>query len=135
MQYNNRQTRTAMRKRKQRRRFIIFLTALTITLIIFAVLLLKPNSENKTADTLNGVWVYDQYTKYEFDGFGEGCMCLEDTHYEYSYIIDKNTISIDFKNESVHDCEYTFEITDNTLMLVGGKGTTGGTYKLNKVNN
>lgn len=135
MQYNNRQTRTAMRKRKQRRRIIIFLTALTITLIIFAVLLLKPNSENKTADTLTGTWIYDQYTKYEFDGFGEGCMCLQDTHYEYSYTIDQNTVSIDFIDESVHDCEYTFEITDNTLKLVGGKGTTGGTYNLNKVNN
>lgn len=81
------------------------------------------------------VMLYDQYTKYEFNGFGEGCMCLEDTHYEYSYTVDKNTVSIDFKNEAVHDCEYTFEVTDNTLTLVGGERTTGGTYKLDKVNN
>ena len=102
---------------------------------VISIILFKPSdtkNDPAKADALSGSWVYDQYTKYEFDGYGKGCMCLENTHYEYSYKIDGNKLSMDFENEAVHDCSYTFSVKDNMLTIVGGEGTSGGTYSLTK---
>lgn len=79
-----------------------------------------------------GEWVYDEYTKYEFDGAGNGCMRLEDLHYPYTYTVDDNELKIDFEDDSVRDCSYTFQINDGTMIITGGEGTIGGTYKLYK---
>ena len=134
-------SRTAVRQRRHRKRqrqrmiFVTSLAVVVIALIILSISLLSPKSDNKdspTMDALSGVWVYDQYTKYEFDGYGNGCMCLDDVHYEYTYEIIKNTVQIDFENEAVHDCSYDFTVDENQLTIIGGEGTTGGTYKLNK---
>lgn len=107
-----------------------------IAIIAFvSIILFKQDNTNNapaTSDALSGAWVYDQYTKYEFDGYGKGCMCLENTHYEYSYKINGNTLSMDFENEAVHDCFYTFNVESNTLTIIGGEGTSGGTYTLIK---
>lgn len=110
--------------------------AIVIALItIVLIILFKPSSSKSdpaTTDVLSGAWVYDQYTKYEFDGYGKGCMCLENTHYEYSYKINGDKLSMNFENEAVHDCIYTFKVENNTLTIIGGEGTIGGTYKLTK---
>ncbi|MBQ8255271.1 MAG: hypothetical protein IJY94_07210, partial [Clostridia bacterium] len=37
------------------------------------------------------------------------------------------------ENESVRDGTYTFTVEDNTLTLIGGEGTVGGTYTLTRV--
>lgn len=49
------------------------------------------------------------------------------------YEIKKDQISIDYENESVRDGTYTFTVEDNTLTLIGGEGTVGGTYTLTRV--
>lgn len=79
-----------------------------------------------------GIWKYDEYTKYEFDGNGNGngCMYLEDLHYEYTYTVSNNELRLDFVDDSVRDRTYTFSIDRNTLTITGGEGTVGGTYKL-----
>ena len=59
-------------------------------------------------------------------------MCLEDIHYEYSYEIKGDTLFMDFDNKVVHDCSYIFDIKGSELTLIGGEGTTGGTYVLHK---
>jgi hypothetical protein len=106
------------------------------TIVIVSIFIFKPKDKpnSSTPDIISGTWVYDQYIKYEFDGQGKGCMCLENIHYEYSYKINDNILSMDFKNEAVHDCSYTFEVDGNNLTFVGGEGTTGGTYLLTKQN-
>ena len=40
---------------------------------------------------------------------------------------------MDYENESVRDGTYTFTVEDNTLTLIGGEGTVGGTYTLARV--
>lgn len=134
-------SRTAVRQRRYRKRqrqrmiFVTSLAVVVIALIILSISLLSQKSDNKdspTMDVLSGVWVYDQYTKYEFNGYGNGCMCLDDVHYEYTYEIIKNTVQIDFENEAVHDCSYDFSVDENQLTIIGGEGTTGGTYSLIK---
>ena len=135
--YRRHNARIAARRRRQRQRMLLTV-GLVVAIVIIAVvsiILFKPDntkSDPAKADILIGTWVYDQYTKYEFDGYGKGCMCLDNTHYEYSYEIKDNTLSMDFENEAVHDCSYTFNVKDNTLTMVGGEGTTSGTYTLSK---
>lgn len=99
----------------------------TVIFIIIFALMTKSNLE-----IVKGTWVYDQYTKYEFDGNGNGYMCLENLHYKYTYGISDDELTLDFENDAVHDCIYTFEINDNTLTIIGGEGTVGGTYELTK---
>lgn len=41
--------------------------------------------------------------------------------------------NIDFVNESAHDATYEFSVKGDTLILIGGEGTIGGTYELTKV--
>ena len=135
--YRRYNARIAARKRRQRQRMLTIVGLILVIAVIAVILifLFKPSdtkNDPAKADALSGAWVYDQYTKYEFDGYGKGCMCLSDTHYEYSYKINGNTLSMDFENEAVHDCSYTFSAKDNTLTIVGGEGTTGGTYTLVK---
>lgn len=36
-------------------------------------------------------------------------------------------------NESAHDATYEFSVKGDTLILIGGEGTIGGTYELTKV--
>lgn len=81
---------------------------------------------------LNGTFVYDEYTEYEFDGKGSGCMYLENSSYPFGYAISGEKLKLDFEDTAVHDCEYIFTISQNELTIVGGEGTTGGTYTLTR---
>lgn len=94
----------------------------------------KCSNDNQELLQFQGTWKYDEYTQYEFDGNGNGCMCLEDLHYEYTYIVRENELKLNFKDDSVRDCTYTFLIKDNTLTITGGEGTVGGLYELYKQN-
>ena len=61
-------------------------------------------------------------------------MVLHAVSYDFTYTIDGNKLIIDYLNESVHDSTYEFTVDGDTLTLVGGEGTIGGTYELTKTN-
>ncbi len=72
--------RQTARKRKQRQRIIVSSSVLaSILLITIIVVICKSGSDGKeNLAALQGVWHYNnQYTEYEFDGRGSGCMCIE----------------------------------------------------------
>lgn len=106
----------------------------TIAAILFSAILSACEPVHGSADVMEGIWVYDKYTQYEFDGKRNGCMYLEELHYDYSYKLKGNQLSMDFADEAVHDCSYEFNIQDDVLTLIGGEGTVGGTYKLYREN-
>lgn len=131
VRYNRR--RVAIRRRRRNQMILIMTAFVLIFGIIIGIVIFKNRSNSK--DKLmqfQGTWKYDEYTQYEFDGNGNGCMCPEDLHYEYTYTVKDDMLKLDFKDDSVHDCTYTFQITDNTLTMVGGEGTVGGSYELHK---
>ena len=89
----------------------------------------------KDLSVLQGTWYYDQYTEYEFDGKGNGCMCIDKTnHYEFTYDIDGDTLKVDYALDYVTDCEYTYTVDGEKLTLLGGNGTAerGKVYELTK---
>ncbi|MDD4496423.1 MAG: DUF5640 domain-containing protein [Eubacteriales bacterium] len=82
---------------------------------------------------LNGTFVYDKYTEYELDGKGAGCMCLGEQHYAFVYTALGDQLKLDFENAAVHDCNYSFSLNGDSLTIVGGEGTTGGTFVSRKI--
>ena len=105
--------------------------AILAVLILIIVLIVKGCSGG--TDVLKGKWDLDGTTAYEFSGDGNGALLLPNVTYEFTYEIKKDQISIDYENESVRDGTYTFAVEDNTLTLIGGEGTVGGTYTLTRV--
>ena len=125
------------KRRRNHRRKTILISALVLALVIFVVIVLfKGCGNDKSANSeLAGVWHYDQYTEYEFDGEGSGCMCLDsNNHFEFTYKVENGILYLDFALDYVTDCQYTYTVDDNKLTLVGGEGTAevGKVYELTK---
>ena len=127
--------KAAIKRRKRQRTVIASLLAL-LFVVIFIVLICKGCAGGKKdLSVLQGTWYYDQYTEYEFDGKGNGCMCIDKTnHYEFTYDIDGDTLKVDYALDYVTDCEYTYTVDGDKLTLVGGNGTIepGKVYELTK---
>ena len=112
------------------RRGIVGGVALAI-LILIIVLIVKGCSGG--TDVIAGKWDVDGITFYEFNGKGNGALILPNSTYGFTYEIETNQLIIDYKDDSLHDGSYTFEINGDKLTLIGGEGTVGGTYALTKM--
>lgn len=136
-QYTNRaygSKHTSAKKRRRKRSNIGKKTALiiTITVIAAAVIILIGMQIAKKPNVLVGTWVYDEHTQYIFEKDGTGKLLADDVAYDYIYSVEGDRLTIDFTKDIVRDCEYTFTIDNGILSLVGGSGTDGGSYKLNR---
>lgn len=124
------------RRRTHHRKFIL-ISALALVMVVFVFILLFKGCSNdkKINDELTGVWYYDQYTEYEFDAEGNGCMCLDgNNHFEFIYKAEDGVLYLDFALDYVTDCQYTFTVDGDKLTLIGGEGTAevGKVYELTK---
>ena len=127
--------KAAIKRRKRQRAVIVSLFALLIVILIVVLICKGCAGSKKDLSVLQGTWYYDQYTEYEFDGKGNGCMCIDKTnHYEFTYDIDGDTLKVDYALDYVTDCEYTYTVDGEKLTLVGGIGTVepGKVYELTK---
>lgn len=136
-QYSNRyggNRQNYKRKIRRRLRPQVKITALIIAVIIFVavIIVLTAKKPNKLNEKLVGTWVYDEHTQYVFESGGTGKLLADDVVYTYTYSVDGEKLVVDFKTDVVRDCDYAFSINNATLTLVGGNGTDGGSYKLNK---
>lgn len=134
--YLSQKRMSAKRRKTRQRRMAVFAVSVLAIVVLIIVLICKGCSNSKNnLSALSGVWHYDQYTEYEFDGKGNGCMCLDgNNHYEFTYTVKDNVLKIDFQLDYVTDCEYTYTVDGNKLTLVGGNGTAevGKVYELTK---
>ena len=123
-----------IRKRKEKqtthRMVLCGMIAALVVIIISLVLLAKDCSGG--TDALAGTWDFDGTTIYFFDGSGSGAMELPSISYDFTYTIDGNKLMIDYANESVRDSTYEFTTSGDTLTLIGGESTVGGTYELKR---
>ena len=103
-----------------------------ITVIVVLVLLFLILHFSKSSNKLVGTWVYDEYSQYVFDESGQGELLVENISYEYTYKIENENVIIDFAEDVIRDCDYTFSVDGTELTHKGGTGTDGGTYRLNK---
>lgn len=121
------------KRRKHRNKKTIVIVTAAVIVILAVIISLIVFGGNSKSDVLAGTWKYDQYTEYEFSGDGTGFLCVDDVRYEYKYKISGDKLKLDFTEDVVRDCEYTFTVDNKNLTLVGGEGTDKGTYNLNKV--
>ena len=101
------------KRRKARRRKIAVVSAVALAVLVLVIVLICKGcaGDKKDLSALQGTWYYDQYTEYEFDGKGNGCMCIDKTnHYEFTYDIDGDTLKVDYALDYVTDCEYTYTV-------------------------
>lgn len=106
-----------------------------ILVAVCIFLLCRACSDKNNMALLNGNWRYNESAVYEFDGKGNGCMCINDSdHYEFTYQVRGKKLSMDYALDYVTDCEYTFKISGEKLTLIGGEGTAeiGKEYELTK---
>ena len=95
-------------------------------------------SDNKTEDeyesnvNLVGTYIYNENVKYEFKEDGKGAMHDSGMKFDYTYTDNNNKLEIDFTLDALRDASYTYTLEGETLTLVGGEGTTGGEYRLQK---
>ena len=73
---------------------------------------------------------YDIISMFETNSRGK--LLADDVSYAYIYRINGDKLILDFTENVVRDCEYTFSVDGAKLTLKGGTGTDGGTYSLNK---
>lgn len=114
---------------------VISVAALVVFVLIIVLVCKSCTGGNYDNADLSGVWHYDQYTEYEFDGEGKGCMCLDGSnHFEFTYKAEDGTLYLDFALDYVNDCQYTYTVDGDKLTLIGGKGTAevGKVYELTK---
>ena len=123
IRYLSPKRKAAIKRRKRQRAVIVSLFALLIVILIVVLICKGCAGGKKDLSVLQGTWYYDQYTEYEFDGKGNGCMCIDKTnHYEFLYDIDGDTLKVDYALDYVTDCEYTYTVDGGKMTLVGGNG-------------
>ena len=116
-------------KRHRRRSDIAVIAVAVSSVLIAGVLVFALLSKS---DPLVGTWVYDSYTQYVFEKDGSGCLKVDDVRYDYIYKTEGDKLTVNFSEDIVRDCEYTFSISGKELTLIGGENTDGGTYTLKK---
>ena len=99
----------------------IVVVVVSICIAIFCIS--RSNKDNNLTDELKGLWDIDGNTKYEFDGKGNGKLIVPSNKYEFTYTIEDNILSIDFKNETSTDTDYEFKIDNDKLELTNKKET------------
>lgn len=103
--------------------FAALIVAMIVLGIVIAVIC-KSCVGKSDVSALQGKWRYDEYTVYEFDSEGNGCMVIDGTNrYDFKYSVDGDKLKLDFALNYVKDCEYDFKCEKSTLTLIGGEGT------------
>ena len=120
------------KKKKQKQRRMLFGGAAAALIVIVVLIVLIVKGCSGRTDVRAGTWDFDGTTTYSFDGEGSGAMVLPSISYDFTYMINGDRLVIDFANEILQDSTYTFLVEDGTLTMIGGEGTIGGTYELNK---
>ena len=104
------------KSRHKRQKYLLYLSAALIVLIIGIVLIIRGCSGGGT-DPLCGRWDLDGTTVYVFDGKGGGALELPQSRYEFRYEIKDGTVRIDFADDKVRDVSYEFTASSDELTL------------------
>ena len=89
------------------------------------------NGGFSVSGSLNTSSMADAFVKVGFTKYKKGDVLADDVAYNYVYSIKGKKLIIDFTEDIVRDCEYTYATDNNGILnLTGGNGTNGGNYKL-----
>ena len=126
---NNQIISSRNKRRKQEKNLVVF-SVIVLFLIIVGVCAVILSSQSNRSNKLQGLWIYDSVTSYEFSLDNKGVMHVSEQNYTFSYKLKGRKLNIDFNSTSVQDCVYKINIEENVLTIEGKQGTTGGVYEL-----
>ena len=75
-------------------------------------------------DALSGIWSMDDVTVYVFNGKGHGKLSLPLNTYEFDYVLEENSILIDFDDPDAIDRSYLYSVSDDELTLIADDGSS-----------
>ena len=110
-------------KRKTKKSVKILLLIVLVIIVIAICCKFSFRGKESVKDTLIGKWTTDGNTVYQFDEDNTGALIVPLSNYEFSYKINGDKLSIDFKNEKSEDSTYTYSLKDGKLILKGKNGT------------
>lgn len=135
-EYYRRRASRQKRMRKRKIQFCLVVVALLVTMLVFVIVVINNKVLKNKKYVLEGTYVYEDNTEYEFDGKQNGCLCVvvdgEEYQFDYTYKTEDNRLYIDFENEEVTDITYEYSLDGNKLTLSGKEGSAGGSYELTK---
>ena len=113
------------------KKMILGIAAVIIMIGGVSIFGLNKKSDN-FAEKLEGLWIFDSVTSYEFDLENNGILHVSDKEFSFTYKVTGTELQIDFADEIVEDCVYDISIEGEMLYMEGKEGTSGGTYELMK---
>lgn len=119
-------------RRKQEKMMLSTIVIIAASIVLAISVWIGIGSKSSLAEELEGLWIYDSVTSYEFDVDGHGMLHVQDRAFNFEYHVNGKTLTIDFEDEIVEDCEYKISFENEMLYMEGGKGTSGGVYELAK---
>lgn len=111
---------------------IIGIGVLALALVISTILL----TGTKIPKELQGKWQYEQDTVYEFQKNGNGTLYIQDDiSYPFKCSVEDDILKLDFADDNITDCTYTYTIDAEVLTITGGEGTAllGKSYTLTRI--
>lgn len=106
--------RIRRRRRRRIRRCMTGMLLLVMLVIVIwrgAVLLLEK-------DPLEGLWVCDEVTSYQFDGKGNGELILPGKAHPFEYTLEKENVTLRFEEE-ISEAVYQWKMEGETLIFTG----------------
>lgn len=82
-------------------------------------------------DVLQGVWVRNKTTNYEFDGQGHGNLGHGDHGHSFTYAIEGDVLTIRL-GDSAKEAVYSFALEDDVLTLTDKGATEGKAFTLTR---
>lgn len=119
------------KRRKQEKILVTSITVVAVVLLVSVGFLFLAKDKVKMSE-IEGLWIFDSSTSYEFASDNTGIMHIDQQNYPFSYRLSWQLLKIDFDSESIYDCVYEIFIDGDMMTLEGKKGTTGGVYELAK---
>lgn len=119
------------RRRKQEKILVTSITAAAVVLLVSIGVLFFVKDKVKMSE-IDGLWIFDSSTSYEFSSDNTGIMHIGQQNYPFSYRLSRQLLKIDFDSEAIYDCVYEISIDRDMMTIEGKKGTTGGVYELAK---
>jgi hypothetical protein len=120
---------------------LICVSVAILAVFILTIVLLCRNCSKSSKEVvkpldLEGCWYYNENTRYEFESKGIGRMYYtKEKAFEYTYTAKDGVVYLDFELAYVTDCQYSYKVEGDTLILIGGSGTAeiGKEYVLTKL--
>lgn len=89
--------------------------------------------ESELSEEIIGTWDLDGYTGFKFDNNRNGKLIAGEHELVFKYTINGDELKLKFTSSKAINGAYTASVTGDILHLIGGEGTIGASFDLNRM--